>query len=230
MIAIHTLSLLGALSAPAQAGPSTAVTHELNAELDMQMMSDDNWDDIAWSDSMRTLGFSGGYGLTRNLTLMVGIHHRKYVNQTDAYYWDYSEEYEYGNTELETSLSATQLSVGPKVSVELKPWLRPYATAQAVAWIGVLGADDDIDKEDNLNQLQWRAMSPGIEAAAGFDIVPIRKDRVHFATHIDFGYAAAMSLKFTDSNGSIGSDGAEAPVGTLAMHGFHVNWGVGVHF
>ena len=228
MLGINTLTLIAALSAPASAGPSSAVTHELNWEVDSMTPSDENWDVFSWSNSINTWGVSGGYGLSRNLTLMAGLHLRKYLNSSYAYNYDSDEDYSYD--EIDTSFSVTQLSVGPKLSVELKPWLRPYATAQAVAWLGTMGADDDSSDEENLNQLQWRALSPGIKAAAGFDLVPFRRDKVHWTTHVDFGYAAALSMNFKDKKGTLAGSEEAAPVGTMDLHGFHVNWGVGVHF
>ncbi len=222
MLGINTITLFAALSAPAQAGPNSAVTHELNWELDSQMVSDDNWSQISWTDAVNTIGISGGYGINRNLTLMVGLHHRKYVN--DTYIYDFDGE------DPTTSFSATQLSVGPKYSVELKSWLRPYATAQAVAWMGTLSADEDLDEEENLNELSWSAFAPGIKAAAGFDIIPLKVGKVEVATHMDFGYGAALNLEFTDENGRIGNGKTGASVGNLNLNGFHVNWGVGIHF
>ena len=93
-----------------------------------------------------------------------------------------------------------------------------------------MGADDNSYEDDNLNQLTWRSVSPGLEAAAGFDIVPLRKDRVHFATHIDLGYSAALNFNFSDDAGTVHGSSDSAPVGTLPMRGLQINWGVGVHF
>ena len=228
MLGLQTIALFASLTTTAHAGPNSAVTHEINWELDAQMMNDESWDTFSWGSSLNTWGVSGGYGINRNLTMMVGLHHRKYVNNVDIY--SEGDNYEYTYNALETSLSATQLSVGPKLSAQLTPWLRPYATAKAVAWVGIMGADDNSYEDDNLNQLKWRSVSPGLEAAAGFDVVPLRKDRVHFATHLDIGYAAALNFNFSDDAGTIHGTSDPAPVGTLPMRGLQINWGVGVHF
>jgi hypothetical protein len=225
MLGINTIALIAALSAPASAGSDSAATHELNWEVNSVGVTDENWGVFSNTNSVAAWGVGGGYGLSRNLTLMVGLHHRKYVNDTDYYY---DEDWNYLESDLETSFSTSQLSVGPKLNIELKPWLRPYVTGQALLRMGTIGADDDTRDDDNLNQLSWSAISPGIRAAAGFDIVPVRGDTVHIASHLDFGYSASTALNFTDDAGSAGD--TEAPVGKLGLSGLHISWGIGVHF
>jgi hypothetical protein len=226
MLGISTLTILTALSAPALAGPSSAVTHELSWTLDSQTMGDDQWDTFGWTDVVNTLGVTAGYGLKRNLTLMVGIQHRRYSKS-----WNYYQETnDYWDSSYEVTMAATQLSLGPKLSMSVTPWLRPYVTTQGTAWIGKMGVDEDISDEDNLNQMSWRGLSPGVKAAAGVEFIPIRGDRVHLATNLDFGYGIAAKMKFSDDGGTSAEDEESAPVGELGMQGLHVSWGIGLHF
>ena len=145
-------------------------------------------------------------------------------------YDDYDEDYDYTYREMETSFSATRLSIGPKYSLRVTDWLRPYAVAHATAMVGILGADEDSGDDDNLNEMTWRSISPGIDAGIGLDVIPVRGDQIHIATHLELGYGAALDMNFSDSNGTIAGSDENVSVGSLAIQGVQIKWGVGVHF
>ena len=116
------------------------------------------------------------------------------------------------------ALRLHQIGVGPKLDVEVWPWLHPYVTAQFLGLVGALRLDDAPYDDNNPNELREYGFAPGGVAAAGFDLVFLRADRaVRPATNLELGYAYEAPLALGD-------------MGSLDFRGFYLRWGVGARF
>ena len=212
-------TLLGALLV----GPAAqAAGNEISFELGSFGAHDPNWELFSNDEQLVTWGFRGGYAITPNLAVIATWQHGAWGGGLDIYgessYYDDDDEYYYEDTSLNLAFTANQFGVGPKYDVELFSWLRPYATAQFIAFLGTVRMDEDEDHDDNINQYKTSGFSPAGMAALGIDFIPVRPRRTgSLATYLEMGYGYAAPMKLGD-------------LGQLSFNGFALRWGVGARF
>lgn len=209
MFAIALLSL--ALS------PAHAASNELNFELGSFGAHDPNWELFSSDERVSTWGFRGGLAVNGFTTVLLGWQHSADGGTNgDAYSYDDAEagtSYTWG-----LAMTTNQIAAGPKFDLEVFPWLRPYATVQAIAWLSTVRMDDDTSDEENINEIARTGIAPGGIAALGVDLIPMRADRkVRPATYLEAGYGLAAPVKVGD-------------LGKIQFDGFYLHWGVGARF
>jgi hypothetical protein len=200
-----------------------AARNELSLEVGGLNSSDPNFELFSEEGGISTWGVRGGVGLTRHVAIVASFHHGA-VGTAFESYEDASDEYDEGSMQFRTN----QLAVGPKFEAAVAPWLRPYATVQAMGFQGRILLDDNSEVDDNENQLSYRAIAPAGIVALGLDLIPFGATKsVGVGSHLEMGYGHTRPLQFEDSERA-----AAEPVslGELQFSGFYINWGVGIRF
>lgn len=210
---MSTLMLGAALAAPGGA------RHEASLELGTLGSRDPNADLFSYSDLLQSGGGRLGYAVADQWTVVADYQFGRHGDRLEADSGD-------GGYSLSLmDLTLHQLTVGPKFSLELTPWLRPYATVQAMGVAGRLRLGEDPDEPED--RARFWSMAPGGVAALGVDLSPGKKRQaVRFGSHLEMGYGYATALSFSDRDA--GNDAAE--IGDMRLGGFYLRWGVGVRF
>ena len=202
----------------AMAGSADSIDHELSLELGSMHSSDPTWDAFSDSEQVIAWGIRGGYGISPRLAVVASWHR----GQHDSYFEVEAETYH----DLDMDFTTNQFAIGPKVDFQIDHWFRPYVTLQGMGMLGQIRIDEDPDDDDN-ELLKFSDTGFGGFAAAGIDFIPGSSDkRLHFASHIEWGYGKVFALQFEDKDA--GNDAVE--IGDLDLQGFTINWGVGVRF
>ncbi len=227
LVALALTTLVGTAHADQPAGAKMD-GHEVSLELGTFGAPDAAWDVLGDGYPVGSYGGRIGYGLTPNVTLVAGYHHAYDGSGVDG---------EFGGDDRElfaTSFRSHQITVGPKVRWNLKPWIAPYATVQALGWLGHARLDDDTEADDNPNQYDYTGFAPGGVAAAGVDLKPLKLAKgVRLATHLEMGYGITSRMTLTQDGGSdpANTDGDKAAeLGKVGFRGFTLRWGVGLRF
>jgi hypothetical protein len=197
-----------------------AAEDQLAIELGSTGTPDPAFEVFSNSGAMFTWGLRYGLGMGDNTALVFDWQHAVQGGITavyDAEGYDF-ESYDY-DLELWSSFTSDQLAVGPKLDVELADGFLPYVTVQAVGMRGRVRFDEDIESVDNENEIKRAALTGGVAALAGLELVLAHDDDdwVKPSAHLEMGYSHFAPLRFEDW-------------GSLAFRGFALRAGVGVHF
>ncbi len=214
---IHSIAALAALALPSTA---LAADHEISLELGTTGHGpDDNWflfDDD--NDQLESYGLRLGFAVHERVSVIGGWHHgssgtRVELGDEGA---TYDEEGMYAN--LGVAYYADTFSLGAKADWGLTTWFHPYATLQALGIRSVVRVDDAPRDDENLNQLQRSAFSPGGAAAGGVEFrIPMNHNEWALATHAELGYHLATRAGFDE-------------LGSLGNRGLVFRWGLGARF
>lgn len=224
----------------AVSGASTAHAHELSMEAGSFGAPQEAAYGL-YSDGLAlgTWGFRGGVGINRVFSVVGGWHTGRtgadiYAEYGDSGYDDGS--YDDGSYDdgylFSTALRSHQVSLGAKAAWPVRSWVAPYATVQAVGWFATARLDDAPDRDDNPNQLTYRAFAPGGMAALGVQLTPVRLvGDSRLSMHLEAGYGHMGRLRFEDADNRVAGSGQPGvPLGDLRFRGLVVNAGVGVAF
>ncbi len=130
---------------------------------------------------------------------------------------------------LVATFTGQQITLGPKVRVDLGRGFSPYVVGQGLAFIGTSRLDDDPGVEGNLNELRNRSWAPGFVAAGGVEYSP-SIGAVRLSTFFELGYNWTAQLGFEDESVRERGTNAPADMGDLAFRGVYVQTGIGVRF
>ena len=230
LLTLSTLVPLSSLPASAQAGERGKNTHELSYTLGAQHVVEAPFADVLadGSDRMSPMGFRAGYGLSERLSVIGGYQNDLHGTEIGIY-TDESDN----NAVLVQQLRLHQVQLGLKAQQPIKPWIAPYATLQLSAIRGVMRLDEDLNRDDNLNQLTSQGNAFGGVGALGIDLRPLKTGPVRFGTHLEVGYGlhSRMRLEAGDDEAEVlTADGDRSSQGELRMRGLVVQWGVGLRF
>ena len=219
---IHSIIATALLAIPTTA---IAADHELSLELGTTgHTADDNW--FLFNDNTDTLSSYGvrlGFAVHDKLAVIGGWHHGAhgsrvemdgYDGDNDEYYYD---EYS-GGQALAAAYYSDTFSLGAKADWPVAVWFRPYATIQGLGIRSMVRLDDDTTTDDNPNQLQRSAFSPGGAATGGVEFrIPIRHNEWALASHLELGYQLGTKADFDE-------------LGSLTNRGLVFRWGLGARF
>lgn len=230
LLSSSALLPLGLLSAAAEASERGKYSHELSFTLGSQKIVDNAFEELIadGDEAMRPIGFRAGYGLTKRLSIIGGY-------QTDLHGTEleiYAPEAE-DRAVLTQQLRLHQAQIGVKAQQPIKAWIAPYATLQLSALRGVMRLDDDLNRDDNLNQLTSRGNALGGVGALGIDLRPLKAGPVRLGTHLEVGYGlhSRMVLEAGDDEAQVlDAEGERSTQGELRARGLVVQWGVGLRF
>jgi hypothetical protein len=220
----------------------SAHAHELSVEAgSFGATADDAFGLYSDGFAVGTWGLRGGYGLNRVFSVVGGWHTGRtgadvFAEYGDSYADDYDEDDDYdayGDGYLfSTSLTTHRVALGAKAAWPVRSWVAPYATVQAIGWFATARLDDAPDRDDNPNELTYRAFAPGGLAALGVQLTPFRVVRdARLSVHLEAGYGHMARLRFEDADNRVaGSGQAGVPLGDLRFRGLTLNAGVGVAF
>ncbi len=214
---IHSIAACAALALPSAA---IAADHEISLELGtIGHGPDDNWFLVNdYNDYLGVYGVRLGYAVHDRVAIIGGWHHgrsgaRVEMGDEGAYY---DEEGMYAN--LGVAYYADTFSLGAKADWPLAVWFHPYATVQALGIRSLVRLDDAPRDDDNLNQIQRSAFSPGGAAAGGLEFrVPMNHNEWALATHAELGYHIGTRASFDE-------------LGSLGNRGLVFRWGLGARF
>jgi len=227
MLALGAVSLAGVARAGKPLDPQLD-GHEISLELGTFGAPDEAWDILGDGAAVGSYGGRIGLGLTKNLSIVAGYHHAYDGGQVEGEIGDDWQEL------FSTSFRSHQIALGPKLRWNVKPWFAPYATVQALGWIGHARLDDDTEADDNPNQYAYTGFAPGGVGAAGVEFRPVKVTRgLRLATHLEFGYGITgqMTLRQDAGTDAANRDGDNAAeLGRIGFRGFTMRWGVGVRF
>lgn len=226
---LATLALAGLVgSAHAQGVDSKLNGHEISLELGTFGAPDPSWEIIGDGSPVGSYGGRVGYGLTKTLSIVAGYHHSYDGSQVEGEVDDDWDEL------FSTSFRSHQITLGPKVRWNIKPWVAPYATVQGIGWIGRARIDDDTESDDNPNQYAYSGFAPGVLGAGGIELRPVKVTKgLRLATHLELGYGHTAQMTLTQDGGTdpANDDGDNAAeLGRVGFRGFTLRWGVGVRF
>ncbi len=229
--------LTSLLSLALAAALPTAQAHDLSVDVGTFGANDSNYEYFSESSQIGTWGFRGGFGFTKNISLVAGWQTgRVGLDVYASGYGDgYEDDYAYGYDDsllFSTQMTHNRFSLGPKLELPIRPFVSPYVTAQVVGWAATARFDDDPFNEGNLNELTFKAFAPGGIAALGVDLRPIRiRQGMRVATHVEVGYGITGKLRFKDKNArDAGADNGPVSIGDLRFQGLYASAGVGLHF
>lgn len=201
--------------------PTTALAadRELSFEVGtLGQAAEDNWYLFSESDMLPTVGLRVGYPVMDRLAVVAGWHHGAsgtHVQLGDEAY--YYEEYE-GSSTLAAAYYADDFTLGVKADWDVATWFRPYATVAFASQLTRVRLDDDTSVDDNPNQIEKSAFSPGALGAAGLDFrVPFAQGRMAVASYLELGYQVLSPADMEE-------------LGTLQTRGMVFRWGVGMRF
>ena len=208
---IHSITAIALLASPSTA---IAADHEISLELGTTGHGvDDNWfffNDEA--DTLTSYGLRAGFAVHDNVSVIGGWHHGARGTRLEMN----------GNDESEIAPGlayyADTFSLGAKADWPLWVWFHPYATVQALGIRSLVRVDDIPADDDNLNQLERGAFSPGGAATAGLEFrVPINHNSWALASHLELGYHIGTAADFDE-------------LGSLSNQGVVFRWGLGARF
>ena len=223
---IHSIIAAAVLAIPTTA---VAADHELSVEVGATGHGpDDNWflfDD--YSDAQTTMGLRLGYAVHDRVAIIGGWHHGAdgtrvemdgFSGDGDDWDSDYYEESGSGGQALAAAYYNDTFSLGAKADLPVATWFRPYVAVQGLGVRSMVRLDDDTSTDDNPNQLQRTALSPGAAALGGLDFrIPINHGAWAIASHLELGYHIATPASFDE-------------LGSLSNRGLVFRWGTGVRF
>jgi len=219
---IHSITALALLAIPTTA---IAADHEISLELGTTGHGpDDNW--FLFNDNRDDLSSYGvrlGFAVHDRVAVIGGYHHG--ANGTriemDGYDGSGDEYYDGGYSEGPAMAAAyynDTFALGAKADLPVATWFRPYATVQGLGILSKVRLDDDTSTDDNPNQLQYSAFSPGAAATAGLDFrIPIKQGAWALASYLELGYHIGTKANFDE-------------LGTLSNRGMIFRWGLGTRF
>jgi hypothetical protein len=190
---------------------------------------DDAFEFYSPNDSLGAAGIRGERDLGANLSL-TGSYTRRTV--ASEYYDGLVESDrmpERDEAALVAAFTGQQITLGPKLRVDLKRNLSPYVVGQGLAFIGTSRLDDAPYTDGNPNELQARSWAPGFVAAGGLEYSP-RIGPVRLSTFFELGYNWTAQMGFTDRNIRENGTNAPADMGDLAFRGLYVQTGLGIRF
>jgi hypothetical protein len=127
-------------------------------------------------------------------------------------------DYSYDEAESATALLGHTAGLGVKWNVLENPWVSPYLSGQGLVQVGTLKLDDDLDRDDNINQISARAIAPGFSVVAGADVgLGLEELPVRPMGHVEIGYGHLAALDYDE-------------LGSMRLRGLIVRAGVGVQF
>ncbi len=220
---IHSIAALAALALPSTA---LAADHEISLELGTTGHGpDDNWFLVNdYDDYLGVYGVRLGYAVHERVSVIGGWQRGAHGTRVEMDgYEGYGDEYDYdgGNSAgqaLAVAYYADTFSLGAKADWGLTTWFHPYATLQALGIRSVVRVDDAPRDDENLNQLQRSAFSPGGAAAGGVEFrIPMNHNEWALATHAELGYHLATRAGFDE-------------LGSLGNRGLVFRWGLGARF
>lgn len=180
--------------------------------------TDPAYDAIDERDRLAGWGLRAGYTVVPSFTVVGSWSMQR---RGAAYYSPVLGDQEgnyYGESESATALLGHTAGLGVKWNVIENPWVSPYVSAQGLVQVGTLKLDDDVSRDDNLNQLSARALAPGFTVVGGADIgLGLEELPVRPMGHVELGYGHLAALDYGD-------------VGALKLRGLVFRAGVGVHF
>jgi hypothetical protein len=206
---IKSIAVLAALSLPASA---VAADHEISLELGTTGHgADDNWFLFSdYNDVLPSYGVRLGFAVHDRVAVIGGWHHGAEGTRVEM------EGYE--DSALAAAYYADTFSLGAKADLPVATWFRPYATVQGLGIMSKVRLDDDTSDDDNPNQLERGAFSPGAAATAGVDFrVPFNEGAWALSSHLELGYHLATPASFDE-------------LGTLLNRGLVFRWGLGARF
>ncbi|MEY3212034.1 MAG: hypothetical protein RIT28_2515 [Pseudomonadota bacterium] len=161
-------------------------------------------------------GLRAGYTVVPSLTVLGSWSMQRRGASYDAPLVQAEESY--SASESATALLGHTAGLGVKWNVLENPWVSPYVSGQGLVQVGTLKLDDDLDRDDNINQISARAIAPGFSVAAGADVgLGLEELPVRPMGHVEIGYGHLAALDYGD-------------LGALHLRGLIVRAGVGVHF
>lgn len=204
----RTLMLSALLLAPASA---LAADREVSFEVGANgLTAEDNWFLFSEQDSLTTLGVRVGHPVMDRLAVIAGWHHGAHGTHVSLQGTD--------EAPLAAACYADAFTLGAKADWDVAAWFRPYAAVQAVGQRTLVRLDDDIEVDDNPNQIQRAAFSPGGVAVGGVDLrVPFAQGRMAVASHLELGYQLLTPADLDE-------------LGSLETRGLVFRWGLGMRF
>jgi hypothetical protein len=206
--------------------PATALgaDREISFEVGtLGQAAEDNWFLFSEKDTLTTVGLRLGYPIHDRLAVVAGWHHgaRGTHVSTGEYYEDeyyyYDEEDEEPGS-LAAAYWADDFTLGLKADWDVAVWFRPYATVGFASQLTTVRLDDDTSVDDNPNQIERRAFSPGALGAAGLDFrVPFAQGRMAAASYLELGYQVLSPADLEE-------------LGKLQARGLVFRWGIGMRF
>ena len=130
---------------------------------------------------------------------------------------------------LVAAFTGQQVTVGPKLRVDLGRGFSPYVVGQGLAFIGTSRLDDAPGVDGNPNELRARSWAPGFVAAGGLEYSP-SIGPVQLSTFFELGYNWTAQMSFEDANVRENGTNAPAVMGDMAFRGLYVQTGIGVRF
>ena len=173
------------------------------------LTAEDNWFLFSEQDSLTTLGVRLGYPVMDRLAVVAGWHHGAHGTHVAL-----------GTDEdsLAAAYYADSFSLGAKADWDVAAWFRPYATLQALGQRTLVRLDDDTGVDDNPNQIERAAFSPGAAALGGLDFrVPFAQGRMAVASYMELGYQLLTPAELDE-------------LGSLQTRGLVFRWGLGMRF
>jgi hypothetical protein len=225
------LALLPLLTLLFAAGPAAAsergkFSHEASFTMASQRVLGEPFPDILADDrgAMSPMGFRLGVGISGPISAIGG-----YQNDLQSTTIDVPDT----DVDIVHQLRLHQVLAGVKVQQPIRPWIAPYATLQLSAVRGVMRLDEDLNRDDNLNQLTSKGNALGGVAAIGIDLRPLQAGPVRLGTHLEVGYGlhSRLQLEAGDEAQPVqNAAGDPALQGELQLRGLAVHWGVGLRF
>lgn len=193
---------------------------------------DGDWGYLGWPEN--TVGVRAGYHLSSRLSVVTSFQSISNINSTgyNSYSY-YDEEYEYvGGSSLDGArlgIRSNQLSVGPKLAVEIKRWFVPYATAQGLITHAHLQMGDTLEEDDAKTYIKDSAFGVGTIGALGLEMRtrPIQ-GKFQLNTYIEAGGGISSNMNFKVKD--LGEDDANLPIGDLKYAGQYIRFGIGTRF
>jgi hypothetical protein len=205
-------------------GTALAADRELSFEVGtLGQRAEDNWFLFSEKDTLTTVGLRLGYPVMDRLAVVAGWHHGAHGTHVstgesyeDTYYYD--EEYDEEPGSLAAAYYADDFTLGVKGDWDVATWFRPYATVAFASQLTRARLDDDTGVDDNPNQIEKSAFSPGALGAAGLDFrIPFAQGRMAAASYLELGYQYLSPADLEE-------------LGKLQARGMVFRWGIGMRF
>jgi hypothetical protein len=228
-----TLLALGALalSSPALAADERPA-HEFHLVTGSYGTGDRHFEIYSPLSSIGASGARLGIGLKGPWSIMTGYTRRSVVSEYfDSMVGSNPTEIERDEAALITSFTGQQVTFGPKLQIDPKPWLGTYVTAQGLMFMGSSRLDDDPTTDENPNQLKSFGWAPGFVAAAGIEVNPqIKASPVQLSSFLEMGYNWTAAFELSDENIDKYGTNEPASMGELSFRGYYMQAGIGIKF
>lgn len=197
---------------------AVAQAAELSVERAALGAQDPAYDSIDDRDRLSGWGLRAGYPVVPGLSVIGSwsMQRRGAFNYAPSLS---AEDGAYGDeSSVQVALLGHTAGLGVKWNPIENPWFSPYVGAQGLLQVGTLKLDDDLSRDDNVNQVTARAFAPGFAVVGGADVglglegLPVRP-----MGHVELGYGQLGALDYDD-------------LGELRLRGLIVRAGVGVQF